>query len=123
MTRYRYYTATSPDGFLADEQHSLDWLFEHSDTGPSTCSCVSTAESDPSWLRSTTDRRAGCAREVGVKRARQQWLSSVPMPVAGDTSFRRAFTGCFGSGGEENSARSAGFAPRMRRDARLISGL
>lgn len=28
MTRYRYYTATTLDGFLADEHHSLDWLFE-----------------------------------------------------------------------------------------------
>lgn len=27
MTRYRYYTATSLDGFLADEDDSLAWLF------------------------------------------------------------------------------------------------
>lgn len=26
MTRYRFYTATSLDGFLADEHDSLDWL-------------------------------------------------------------------------------------------------
>ncbi|MGP9538220.1 dihydrofolate reductase family protein [Brachybacterium sp. AOP43-C2-M15] len=26
MTRYRFYTATTLDGFLADEHHSLDWL-------------------------------------------------------------------------------------------------
>jgi len=26
MTRYRYYTATTLDGFIADERDSLDWL-------------------------------------------------------------------------------------------------
>jgi dihydrofolate reductase len=31
--RTQYYTATTLDGFLADAQHSLDWLFEvHGDT-------------------------------------------------------------------------------------------
>ena len=28
MTRTQYYTATTLDGFIADEQHSLEWLFE-----------------------------------------------------------------------------------------------
>jgi dihydrofolate reductase len=28
MTRTQYYTATSIDGFIADEHNSLDWLFE-----------------------------------------------------------------------------------------------
>lgn len=28
MTRYRYYTATTVDGFLADENDSLAWLFK-----------------------------------------------------------------------------------------------
>ncbi|CAM2954162.1 dihydrofolate reductase family protein [Skermania piniformis] len=28
-TRYRYYTATTLDGFLADDSDSLDWLFAH----------------------------------------------------------------------------------------------
>jgi hypothetical protein len=32
MTRYRYYTATTVDGFLADESDSLAWLFKQ-DTG------------------------------------------------------------------------------------------
>lgn len=36
MTRTTYYTATTLDGFLADEQDSLDWLFsqEHDENGP-----------------------------------------------------------------------------------------
>lgn len=29
MTRYRRYTATTLDGFLADDQDSLEWLFRH----------------------------------------------------------------------------------------------
>jgi len=28
MTKTQYYTASSLDGFLADEQHGLDWLFQ-----------------------------------------------------------------------------------------------
>jgi dihydrofolate reductase len=28
VTRTQYYTATTLDGFIADEQNSLDWLFE-----------------------------------------------------------------------------------------------
>lgn len=28
MTRYRYYTATTLDGFLADDADSLEWLFK-----------------------------------------------------------------------------------------------
>src|SRR5699024_12546720 len=28
MTCYRYYTATTLDGFLADDSDSLDWLFK-----------------------------------------------------------------------------------------------
>jgi dihydrofolate reductase len=36
MGRTQYYTATSLDGFIADEQHSLDWLFKQRQdrTGP-----------------------------------------------------------------------------------------
>ena len=36
MTRTVYYTATTLDGFLADEHDSLDWLFvqDHDDEGP-----------------------------------------------------------------------------------------
>ena len=36
MTRTTYYTATSLDGFIADEQHSLEWLFrqDQDESGP-----------------------------------------------------------------------------------------
>jgi dihydrofolate reductase len=33
VTRTQYYTATSIDGFIADEQNSLDWLFEADSSG------------------------------------------------------------------------------------------
>jgi dihydrofolate reductase len=33
MTKTQYYTATSIDGFIADEHNSLDWLFEVGATG------------------------------------------------------------------------------------------
>jgi dihydrofolate reductase len=33
MTRTQYFTATSIDGFIADEHHSLDWLFEADSQG------------------------------------------------------------------------------------------
>lgn len=37
MTRYRYYAATTLDGFLADEHDSLDWLFaQEQDDAPGT---------------------------------------------------------------------------------------
>ena len=33
MTRTQYFTATSIDGFIADENNSLDWLFEADSSG------------------------------------------------------------------------------------------
>ncbi|NUT37791.1 MAG: dihydrofolate reductase [Hamadaea sp.] len=34
MTKTQYYTATSADGFIADPDNSLDWLFTVDRTGP-----------------------------------------------------------------------------------------
>ena len=34
MTKTQYYTATSADGFIADSDNSLDWLFEVDRSGP-----------------------------------------------------------------------------------------
>jgi dihydrofolate reductase len=36
MTKTQYYTATSIDGFIADEHNSLDWLFQVGATGDKT---------------------------------------------------------------------------------------
>ncbi|WP_030442003.1 dihydrofolate reductase family protein [Actinoplanes subtropicus] len=33
MPKTQYYTATTIDGFIADDHHSLDWLFEVADDG------------------------------------------------------------------------------------------
>ena len=33
MTKTQYYTATSIDGFIADADNSLDWLFEAASNG------------------------------------------------------------------------------------------
>jgi dihydrofolate reductase len=32
MSKVQYYTATSLDGFIADDNHSLDWLFQFQDS-------------------------------------------------------------------------------------------
>lgn len=32
MSKVQYYTATSLDGFIADDKHSLDWLFQFQDS-------------------------------------------------------------------------------------------
>jgi dihydrofolate reductase len=34
VTKTQYYTATSADGFIADEANSLDWLFDVERSGP-----------------------------------------------------------------------------------------
>ena len=34
MPKTQYYTATTLDGFIADDHNSLDWLFEVADDGP-----------------------------------------------------------------------------------------
>ena len=36
MTRTQFYTATSIDGYIADQRHSLDWLFEAAGSGGGT---------------------------------------------------------------------------------------
>jgi dihydrofolate reductase len=43
VTKVVYYTACTVDGFIADQEYSLDWLFE-----------VPHAEDDRSWDESIT---------------------------------------------------------------------
>ena len=92
VTKTQYYTATSLDGFIADDHNSLDWLFEvdrgrESDTGSASSSPASAPwrwvrRRTSGWWRTTASStiprsgavttetpRAGCSRIDGCRRS------------------------------------------------------
>lgn len=71
MTRYRYYTATSLDGFLADDEHSLAWLFKQDidEDGPG---------STAAFLTEVGAQVMGASTYLWVLEHERDWLPEIP---------------------------------------------
>lgn len=71
MTRYRYYTATSLDGFLADDEHSLAWLFKQDidEDGPG---------STAAFLTEVGAQVMGASTYLWVLEHDRDWLPEIP---------------------------------------------
>ena len=74
MTRYRYYTATTLDGFLADDSDSLDWLFkQHIDEdGPGNTTA---------FLSDVGVQIMGSTTYLWVLEHERAWLPEIPTVV------------------------------------------
>jgi dihydrofolate reductase len=76
VTRVVYYTAASLDGFIADEHHSLDWLFE-----------VPHADDDGSW-----DSFIGGVGPMAMGATTYQWiLDRYPEMLEGPERWREFY--------------------------------
>ena len=71
MTRYRYYTATTLDGFLADDDHSLAWLFKQDidENGPG---------STDAFLTEVGAQVMGASTYTWVLEHDRDWLPEIP---------------------------------------------
>ena len=71
MTRYRYYTATALDGFLADDDHSLAWLFTQDidENGPG---------STDAFLTEVGAQVMGASTYTWVLEHDRDWLPEIP---------------------------------------------
>lgn len=71
MTRYRYYTATTLDGFLADDEHSLAWLFKQDidEEGPG---------STAAFLTEVGAQVMGASTYLWVLEHDRNWLPEIP---------------------------------------------
>jgi len=71
MTRYRYYTATTLDGFLADDDHSLAWLFKQDidESGPG---------STDAFLTEVGAQVMGASTYTWVLEHDRDWLPNIP---------------------------------------------
>lgn len=71
MTRYRYYTATTLDGFLADDDNSFDWLFkQHQDEDD--------PGNTPAFLAEVGAQVMGSTTYLWVLEHEPAWLPEMP---------------------------------------------
>lgn len=71
MTRYRYFTASTLDGFLADDEHSLAWLFKHDidEKGP---------DNTAAFLVDVGAQVMGSSTYMWVLEHDREWLPEIP---------------------------------------------
>jgi dihydrofolate reductase len=74
MTRYRYYTATTLDGFLADDEDSLAWLFKQQlqEDGPGNTTA---------FLSEVGAQVMGSTTYTWVREHEPDWLPEMPTYV------------------------------------------
>ncbi len=83
MTRYRYFTASTLDGFLADDEHSLAWLFKHDidENGPG---------STAAFLVDVGAQVMGSSTYMWVLEHDREWLPEIPTFVFTHRSLEAA---------------------------------
>lgn len=83
MTLYRYFTASTLDGFLADDEHSLAWLFKHDidENGPG---------STAAFLVDVGAQVMGSSTYMWVLEHDREWLPEIPTFVFTHRSLEAA---------------------------------